>query len=243
MIDYYYVRMYINSLAIQALVERTTSRGISDAWPGVDFLRNEYAQDYKFNNEVRTAACAILSITIKLGESGDLRFCPVRVFLRIVSASIFLLKSISVGTRTSDLYLSLDILDKCNQILKETRHDDIHLSARYGTLIERHVRRFRRNFRVQSGLNASKMGIATNAGQGVQYTTAEAGDASAFVPMVPSYQNSEAQEMFNIDAHANIDDFLAQPFDPSLAPFALDQGQSGSVLNMESLDFLWNLPM
>ncbi len=45
-----------------------------------------------------------------------------------------------------------------------------------------------------------------------------------------------------LDLTTEMDDWLAQPFDPSFAPFGIDLNQTTSGFDMNSLDFLWNLP-
>lgn len=235
--------MYINSLAIQALVERVSGRSGPTVWLDYDFLRNEYAQDFKFIHEVTEASCDILSVAVKLGESGNLRHCPVRIFLRVVSASIFLLKAISLGARNSDIRRSLTILDHCIQALRSSTQDDIHLSARYGMLIARHVRRFKRNFRVQSGLNVA-MSV-----QPTPYTTTwqpplvqQGAEMAQTTTLSGPNDAGDGIDGFYFDPNINMDDWLAQPFDPSIAPFGTDIGRSTSGLELDSLDFLWNLP-
>jgi hypothetical protein len=44
-----------------------------------------------------------------------------------------------------------------------------------------------------------------------------------------------------VDGGIPIDDWLAQPFDPSIAPFGMGTYQSASGFEMDSLDFLWNM--
>jgi hypothetical protein len=111
LIDYQYVRMYINSVAIQALVERMSNREGPDTELDYDFLEVENSQDYKYVQKVTDASRQILQATVILAEEGILCYSPVRVFLRITSASIFLLKAISLGARNYELQKSLGILD------------------------------------------------------------------------------------------------------------------------------------
>lgn len=234
--------MYVHSVAIQAIAERAVARGSSEILLDYELCRNEYAQDIKFNNEVREASCEILLIAIKLGEGGELRHCPVRVYLRIVSASIFLLKSISLGARNSDLLHSLSILDRCNQALQCTRQDDMHLSARYGQLIARHVRRFKKNFRVQARLNTplpTASGLFSKSAEPMSKPLDN--QTPALDPTITTDAANNSLETFAFDIGTNVDDWLAQPFDPSIAPFGIEQ--SGSGLAIDSLDFLWNLPV
>ena len=242
LIDYQYVRMYINSVAIQALVERMSNREVPGTKLDYDFLEVENSQDYKYVQEVTDASRQILQTAVMLAEEGILRYSPVRVFLRITSASIFLLKAISLGARNYELQKSLGILDQCIQALRSSTLDDIHLSSRFGMLIDRHVKRFRRNFRAQSrlstGLNVPEKSFQWNE------------PSSDGAPLSrPGGQNDMLVGQFNdiygmptqVDGGIPIDDWLAQPFDPSIAPFGMGTYQSASGFEMDSLDFLWNM--
>ena len=46
---------------------------------------------------------------------------------------------------------------------------------------------------------------------------------------------------FNFGEDEAVEDWLAQPFDPQMAPFGLDYMQPGAELALHSLDFLWNI--
>ncbi|KAL6354329.1 hypothetical protein LRP88_11657 [Fusarium phalaenopsidis] len=97
-LEYYYATMYINSVGIQAFVERASRRDGQHMFMDANGVHlSDYPQDLIFNDAVREASCNILIIAIKLGENGCLRYCPVRPFLRLVIASVFLLKSLSLG--------------------------------------------------------------------------------------------------------------------------------------------------
>ena len=222
--------MYINSLALQALVERVTSRNTLDSGIFYDIAKVENSQDYKFVQETTDAARKILDTAVSLAEDGILRYAPVRLYLRITSASIFLLKAISLGARTTEVQNSLNTLDRCIHALRSGRLDDIHLSSRYGTLIHRHVSRFRRNFRSQLQPRAvSTMPPVTS--HGLQAREGNMAESNLI------HMNHFATD---ID-ESSIDEWLAQPFDPSLAPFGVGEHQSASGLELDSLDFLWNM--
>ena len=246
-IDYSYVRMYINSIAIQAIVERARGRGISTILD-YDFVKNGNRQEYKFVQEVIDASRSVLSTAIELAESDLLRYCPVRVFISITSASIFLLKAISLGTRQSELDKSLVTLETCIRALRYSTHDDMHLASRYGMLLDRHVRRFKRNFRVQQNATIPTAvqtqpnraaGTPSAVRDGIQNTGS--GTSQGTIGQIDNHQNSDFAAIPN-EFDIGMDDWLAQPFDPSFAPFDFDINQAASGLEMNSLDFLWNLP-
>ena len=110
-IEYQYVRIYTNSVGMQAVVERTLAETDTDV-PQDDILpMNLEPRDYDFIQEVVDGSCQILQKVVQLSESGALRYSPVRIFLRITTSSIYLIKGLSLGSRNQKLQSSLDILD------------------------------------------------------------------------------------------------------------------------------------
>ncbi len=98
-IEYEYVRIYANSLGMQAVVERTLEEADSSEGSPDDALAISVdAADYEFIQEVVDGSCAILQKVIKLADNGALLFSPVRIFLRITTSAIYLLKGLSLGT-------------------------------------------------------------------------------------------------------------------------------------------------
>ena len=247
LLDYAFVRMYTNSLAIQAVVERAKTKMAVTAID-YDLLKKENHHDYLFIQEVVDSCRSVLQIAVDLAESDILRFCPVRVFICITSASVFLLKAISLGTRRSDLQISLEVLDKCIYALKTNICDDIHLSSRYGMLLERHVRRFRHNFKVHNNIAATpaatgrRMSIMDGQAPTPQpQQIQQQSDTSAMHYPQHGVINFDDSDMHN-GFVTDMDDWLAQPFDASFAPFGTDIDQGVTGLDMGSLDFLWNIP-
>lgn len=108
--EYEHVRFYINSLALQAVVDRCTfspsgkssevngngptSNGANGNGSGKNFAAVlQSSQDAEFIKEVVDASRALLSCVVeKMWPGGYLKHAPVRIYLRILSASMFLLK-------------------------------------------------------------------------------------------------------------------------------------------------------
>jgi hypothetical protein len=57
----------------------------------------------------------------QLSETGALRYSPVRIFLRITTSSIYLIKGLSLGSRNAKLQSCLDILDAAIRALRASR--------------------------------------------------------------------------------------------------------------------------
>lgn len=234
LIDYYYVRMYTNSIAMQAHVEREKQKTPS-AHFNDDLMSSENRQDRKFIGEVIDASRSILATAVSLADMDVLKYCPVRVFISITAASIFLLKAMGLGTRYSDLQKSLNILDQCIRALMYSTHDDMHLSSKYGRLLARHARRFRRNFRVKSSItNPPTPGPLEQTP--LSSTMQPVTNGSLRNPLSTSHPTASFD---SIDIEPGADDWLVHPFDTSFAPFTMDQPATG--LEMNSLDFLWTV--
>ncbi|KAF2119028.1 hypothetical protein BDV96DRAFT_369743 [Lophiotrema nucula] len=237
-IEYQYVRIYTNSLGMQAVVERTLAETDSDGPQENILSMTVEPRDYEFIQEVVDGSCQILSKVCQLAESGALRYSPVRIFLRITTSSIYLIKGLSLGSRNAKLQSSLDILDRAIAGMRGSTLDDMHLASRYATLLETHVARLRDSFIVSSrpprlpsrGASFDKgsttgMDFLNNHNAGGSGIAALAGDVTSLMPD---------------------DDWLTLPFDASMAPFGLDalgNQQSFQGFDDGSLEFIWNLPM
>jgi hypothetical protein len=233
-IEYQYVRIYTNSLGMQAVVERTLAESDPDG-PQDDIIPVKIEpRDYDFIKEVLDGSRQILQKVIALADSGGLRYAPVRIFLRITTSSIYLIKGLSLGVRNSELQSSLDILDRATQAMRSSTLDDMHLASRYSTLLETHIARLRDSFVASSrpprlphdgmsgtGNATPGMDFLNNHNAGSSGIASLAGDVSGLMPD---------------------DDWLALPFDPSMAPFGLDTQQSFQGFDDGTLDFMWNLP-
>jgi len=259
LIEYHYVNVFVNSISIQALVERINVQSCGDVWMQQDLLRREHAQDLRSINIVRESSGEILGIATKLSDDGILAFCPVRVFLRIVAASIFLLKALSLGARGADATASLRLLEKCIEALISSRADSLHLSRRYADLIARHVHCFKRNLRSSSRGEVPNETTALGSGR-ANPAPAKDRPGSSIAERLESHAiqgNDRASRNADIfsdatvtrggtsdyppDTDPNTFDWLAQPFDAQFPPFSLEAAHPSSGLAIDSLDFLWNL--
>ncbi|KAK2767068.1 hypothetical protein FQN54_006387 [Arachnomyces sp. PD_36] len=242
-IEYQYVRVYINSFGMQAVVERELAQN-SDISHGIGSIDlNDI--DYEFIQEVVDGSCQILRRITKIAELGALKFSPVRVFLRITSCSIFLLKALSLGVRNAKLHESLDILERSILALRSSTLDDIHLGSRYASLLDVHVSRLRRSFMASSKHSRPSQGVPTrpsstgaprapppphNSGDPINTSMGSLGAGCGTLPA-------------GFDGIWPDDDWLSLPFDPSMAPFGTGSGTPAFPdFDEGALDFVWNLP-
>lgn len=231
---------------MQAVVERV----LADGEPNLEEVRppNIDSIDYEYIQEVIDGCCQILHKVTQLAEIGALRFSPVRIFLRITSSSIFLMKALSLGTRQAKLRESLDILEKTIQALRSTTLDDIHLSSRYATLLDMHVSRLRHNLLMSSKSIKNSRGTTRRSSAGPpswppDNTTNSNHDHNAREVMdTPLSQDmSEVSFIPSLNDMA-ADDWLSLPFDPSMAPFGFSGGGQFPTYEGGALNFIWNLP-
>lgn len=243
-IEYHFVRVYTHSVGMQAVVERALAD--TDPTNVVDEVRpmNIDSIDYEFIQEVIDGSCQILRKVTQLAEKGALRFSPVRIFLRITSSSIFLMKALSLGTRQAKFRESLEILENCIQSLRSNALDDIHLSTRYATLLDMHVSRLRSNLLASSKTMKNSRGTTTRSSMAPQ-SWADQGTTNS-TPLYPAVQQdaTSVSDMSFVPSLNDIaaDDWLSLPFDPSMAPFGISSGGQFPAYEGGNLNFIWNLP-
>ncbi|KAI1435720.1 hypothetical protein GGR50DRAFT_686814 [Xylaria sp. CBS 124048] len=171
-IEYEYVRIYVNSLALQAVVERCTTNATSnsDGLHGsrgangnaelspqtqnylgnlpIGHLGRFGSADQEYIKEV-VSGCRNLLRTVVDGlfKGGYLKHAPVRTYFRIISGAMFLLKTFALGAPKSDVETSISLLDRTVHALRTCVVDDVHLGTRFGNLLESLTTRLRDRFK------------------------------------------------------------------------------------------------
>ncbi|KAI8947313.1 transcriptional activator ARO80 [Xylaria longipes] len=174
-IEYEYVRIYVNSLALQAVVERCTTNatGASSSSDGshgprgvngntelspqtqnylgnlpIGHLGRFGAADQEYVKEVVSGCRNLLGTVVDgLFKGGYLKHAPVRTYFRIISGAMFLLKTFALGAPKSDVETSISLLDRTVHALRTCVVDDIHLGTRFGDLLESLTTRLRDRFK------------------------------------------------------------------------------------------------
>lgn len=118
---------------------------------GTTFFARPFQSDYEYSlvEEVIDGCCYIIELIIRKSQSdtnNSLHYAPIRMFSRMISASIFLLKALALGVRRTKLTESLHVLEMAISALQTSNLDDIHLAAQYGELLKIQVDRLRRSF-------------------------------------------------------------------------------------------------
>lgn len=233
-IEYHHARIYINSLGVQAIVERTLAEAPTNATSQPNNATNVDSTDFRFIQEVVDGGLAILNLAVKLSDTKTLLFSPVRVFLRIITASMLLLKGLSLGVSSSKLKISLDTLDRAIAALRAGALDDMHLGSKYAMLLDMHVSRLRNSF-VPSAKPSDIQNLTFQSGIGAT----DQRDIVGGTTSQPSHDTAAQQNA--TDTFPDIDDWLTLPFDPSIVPFTAGDTQGLSWLGDGTMDFVWNL--
>ncbi|KAM5430404.1 zinc finger transcriptional activator [Microsporum canis] len=155
-IEYEYTRLYVNCLALQAVVERWTTmneagssanqnhangtaNGTSSGAGTVPLqvLLEQYEVNEPYIQEVVDASRRILQIVLEGFVPGDiLKHAPVRTYFRILSGMIFILKTFTLGAKEDDVRVSLELQDRTIECLRTCVVDDVHLSVTIADLLQ-----------------------------------------------------------------------------------------------------------
>ena len=163
-IEYQYVRIYVNSLSLQAVVERCTANA-NNGQPGgatvtlspntlmaygklpLGQLGGFTVQDQEYVKEVVDGSRNLLRTVVDgLLPGGYLKHAPVRTYFRIISGAMFLLKTFALGAPRSDVRISIELMDATVEALRNCVVDDVHLGIRFADLLETLTSRLRNRF-------------------------------------------------------------------------------------------------
>ena len=237
-IEYQSARIFTNALGLQAVVERTIAdtTNSGETFPGANHFLIEPG-DYDFIQEVVESSLETLRLAIRLADRGQLIYAPVRIFLRLTSASIHLLKGIGIGVGASKLRSSLQTLNTCIACLRASAPDDMHLGSSYATLLEMHVDQLQERF-----VSTDRPHNLTTRPPSLERTQV---DASLQHEGAPGYQPELSSNADNglSDADAGLlEEWLTLPFESSFLPLGPDSMDQGLPwVTDTSLDFIWNL--
>lgn len=221
-IEYQYIRVFTNSLGIQAIIEQVLSRPTPSQTTDATFISlarqaNLTTSQYEYIEEVIEGSGEILSHIIQSNQR-PLQYLPIRVVHPVISSSIFFIKALALGVPTAKLYKSLDLLEKALAAFKSPSLDDVHLISRYATLLQVHGSRLRQTF--------DRVDLSQQQQQQQEQNEA-------------LYEGFPSSPIVDWSS-----DWLSLPLDPLMAPFGEWDGAQESGLDEAfwDLDFIWNLP-
>ncbi|KAL4930926.1 Zn(II)2Cys6 transcription factor domain-containing protein [Aspergillus undulatus] len=184
MIEYEYTRLYVNSLALQAVVDRWTTMsneaaqaqnkaGTASGGGPYNVLMELYRVNEPFIQEVVDASRKILTTVLEDLVPGDhLKHAPVRTCFRVLSGMIFILKTFTLGAKEDDVRVSLDLQDRTVEALRTCVVDDIHLSHAIARLLELLTSNIRNRFLRFAPLDRSGDGEGAGPGTAQDRTSA-----------------------------------------------------------------------
>lgn len=140
-LEYQYVRIYVGSVGIQALIE-SMSKDTNHPITGTSHAYSP--SSIVLAQEVIDASSSMLFKTVALVRAKVLRYCPARTFSRIMSACIFLLKALGLKVLEGQTINSLKILDECLEMLASEGSGHDRPWDRYAVLLKRYADQFRR---------------------------------------------------------------------------------------------------
>ncbi|KAI9877370.1 MAG: hypothetical protein M1830_004103 [Pleopsidium flavum] len=237
LIEYEYSRLYINSLALQAVVERWTSSagsraqrnrvasivgGPSNGMVSMATLLELYRGNEEYIGEVIDASRNILRVVVDGLLPGDyLKHTPVRTYFRVLSGAMFLLKTFALGAKEDDVALSLSLMDRTIEALRTCVVDDVHLSIRIGDLLET----------LTSSIRTKFVRLAANNGPGYNVPSRSRSPMPASARRSPQQQSDRGQGGFSqgttpylnpMNGHAYAYDSAGRPTADALAGIATE---------------------
>ncbi|KAJ5368338.1 uncharacterized protein N7496_008098 [Penicillium cataractarum] len=152
-IEYHHLEACISALVIQAVVERAEpqTNGQSEIPETHNPRPSMLPDDRTLIDKTVSACCEVLNLATIMQVGGRLRYTPLRTRLCIISASILLLKAISLGGLSHDVKISLGTLDQCIAGLRSCGVDDLDYLPRYAELVDKHLQQFREQFTLLQG--------------------------------------------------------------------------------------------
>ena len=154
-IEYEYVRIYVNSLSLQAVVERCTNNVATTENRHPNFLNQIpltlyggfTTRDQEYVREVVDGSRNLLRTVVEgLLPNGFLKHAPVRTYFRIISGAMFLLKTFALGASKNDVEVSIGLMDRAVEALRDCVVDDVHLGTRFADLLHTLTTRLRNRF-------------------------------------------------------------------------------------------------
>uniref|UniRef100_A0A0B7KR82 Zn(2)-C6 fungal-type domain-containing protein n=1 Tax=Bionectria ochroleuca TaxID=29856 RepID=A0A0B7KR82_BIOOC len=236
LIEYHHLKILTGAVAIQSVVAKASAAGIDGNTKGIEDINLATfltPRDGKFLQQVIRDCKKLLHIATHSIFHTQFPYAPARIKISVISTSVFLLKALSIGSSSADVHQALKSLDQCTQMLKSSPPDDTDFAMRYATLIEKHTANIRDRLVPHSAASGSMLLPPATDGSQSQQTG---------LPL-PT-QNLSTVAYSDSEIGDSINSWISFPFDSSIAPFNQEQDTQLSLgLDLDSLDFLWNLPL
>jgi hypothetical protein len=223
LIEYEYSRVYVNTLALQAVVERCTNNTPSQfqAQSGDNkssanqtisskTLLQWYGDDQQYIREIVDGCRHTLQIVVEGLSPGDfLKHAPVRTYFRIISVAILLLKTFALGAIESDVAYSLSLLDQAVKVLRNRIVDDVHIANNFADLCDKLTKGIRSRFvrLAGGGSTAANSNGVSRAGSPGPATTVPTSPIASRLMMGPPMSGNHLQQQNWNNQSANLNNF------------------------------------
>ena len=172
-IEYEYSRVYIHSVGLQAVVDRCgqkttrqssgqdidyTTNGTlrTPATISLETLKQRYGRDATHITEVVNGCQNALRAVVEgLFPENSLRHAPVRIYFRIISVAIILLRTFALGSTEDDMAKSVKLLEGTVLAFRTSIVDDVHVASRFADLLDTLTKRIKSRF-VRMARNGAK---------------------------------------------------------------------------------------
>ena len=164
-IEYYYMRVHGNAVALQAIVERCVNILPEDSTKVIprEVLEGCMGDDRRYINMIADDSKCLLHCVIDgLHRHGHLAHVPNRTFWRIANVSTILLKTLALGTYLDHLEESLDLIDGAAQVLADDAVDELHIATNLAELLLSMTARMRLNM-IRAPIQSQSNGDAATA--------------------------------------------------------------------------------
>jgi hypothetical protein len=230
-------------VAVQAVVEKAAVANTGPS-PHLDtvFESQTSSHDAKFLSQVARDAEEVLRLAALTDFTENLPYAPTRLRISVVSSSVFLLKAISVGSRSTDTADILLTLEQSARALQQLAPDDMCFASRSAMLIEKQTARLRESLapnrdKRNTRRSSAETGTQTFNEQNTDYS-------NDMTDLTDQNVLGGMMDFDGFDSTALISDadaWLTLPYDYNMAPFNTTSDAMSLGFEVDSLDFLWTL--
>lgn len=215
---------------MQAVVHRATGASSGD---GTKDGLSSYltGHDTRLLRHVVSDSSRVLHIAASNAFRTHLAYAPARIRISVIASSVFLLKAIAIGAPSTEVPALLHTLDCCTATFKKFAPDDMDFALRYAQLVQEHTSYLRRTLApALAGPWAGGVGQDQN-------SPGYWSDLAASLSGLPNERAGDVDMGLDLNGTCSL-----LPLDLSMAPFGESADQLSRGFEVDSLNFLWNLP-
>ncbi|KAI5781697.1 hypothetical protein DFH27DRAFT_488263, partial [Peziza echinospora] len=135
-IEYCYVRIFVYSISLEAVCGEDDDYD-DDEEEELAKVAGQEQNDWEFIQRAFSSGLEMLEIVITITTIPWLRFAPVRIYVRVIFAAIFLLKATALMLSSSKT--CLQTLGQTIEALRSCAVDEVHLANRFSELLGMHI--------------------------------------------------------------------------------------------------------